>query len=327
MRGLPPGEALAWAMVEGLAITYFPDSDRPDERVPILEEGAVFTDMDVYPPRESALRGRFVGGSGDLSGISLLAYNDTRTVGIGDNALEDGSFAVGRLHGGAYTLMVYASDEGFVDDFVRDDSGEPVVFDVPDEGVTEEFEISLPIGASISGVVTDRYSGEPVYGAYVVATSVDGSGSEAMETGVDGVFALTGLREARWELRVDHQAFCEGDPDWVDVYFDDAVDPALAEAVTLLPGDRLEWNPTMPPDRDHDSMDDVWEAEVGLDPAAADGEIDSDGDGYTNLEEYRLGTDPLSGREKEGCGCKGGSEGLFLLLLAPFARRRRARAV
>jgi hypothetical protein len=42
-----------------------------------------------------------------------------------------------------------------------------------------------------------------------------------------------------------------------------------------------------PEDGDHDGMPDSWETEKGLNPAdAADGPMDRDGDGYTNLEEY-----------------------------------------
>jgi len=49
----------------------------------------------------------------------------------------------------------------------------------------------------------------------------------------------------------------------------------------------------VPADTDHDGMPDAWEKEHQLDPAkASDGSIDSDGDGYTNVEEYLNGTDP-----------------------------------
>jgi pectate lyase len=40
-------------------------------------------------------------------------------------------------------------------------------------------------------------------------------------------------------------------------------------------------------DSDHDGMADKWELEVGLDPSdSSDGNLDLDGDGYTNIEEY-----------------------------------------
>lgn len=42
-----------------------------------------------------------------------------------------------------------------------------------------------------------------------------------------------------------------------------------------------------PPDSDHDGMPDSWEREMGLDPNdPADGLLDADGDGYTNVEAY-----------------------------------------
>ena len=52
----------------------------------------------------------------------------------------------------------------------------------------------------------------------------------------------------------------------------------------------------VPKDTDEDGMPDAWEVEYDLDAnSAADGSIDSDGDGYTNVEEYLNGTNP---REK-----------------------------
>ena len=46
-------------------------------------------------------------------------------------------------------------------------------------------------------------------------------------------------------------------------------------------------------DSDHDGMPDTWERKHQLNPAqAGDGSIDTDGDGYTNVEEYLNGTDP-----------------------------------
>ena len=47
-------------------------------------------------------------------------------------------------------------------------------------------------------------------------------------------------------------------------------------------------------DSDHDGMFDLWEQSHGFDPNnSADALTDSDGDGYTNLEEFLNGTNPL----------------------------------
>lgn len=45
-------------------------------------------------------------------------------------------------------------------------------------------------------------------------------------------------------------------------------------------------------DTDGDGISDGWEVDNSLDPLVNDASIDSDGDGYTNLEEYLKNTDP-----------------------------------
>jgi pectate lyase len=48
------------------------------------------------------------------------------------------------------------------------------------------------------------------------------------------------------------------------------------------------------PDSDHDGMPDDWELKYKLNPSlSADARLDADGDGYTNVEEYLNGTNPL----------------------------------
>jgi len=47
-----------------------------------------------------------------------------------------------------------------------------------------------------------------------------------------------------------------------------------------------------PLDKDGDGMNDYWEEQNGFNPNIADGNLDRDEDGYTNLEEYLNGTSP-----------------------------------
>jgi hypothetical protein len=56
------------------------------------------------------------------------------------------------------------------------------------------------------------------------------------------------------------------------------------------------------PDDDNDGMPDEWELKFNLDPFNnADANEDADGDGLTNLEEYKLGTDPTK-KDTDGDG-------------------------
>ena len=61
----------------------------------------------------------------------------------------------------------------------------------------------------------------------------------------------------------------------------------------------LAGNPVTPAaiklnDNDSDGMADDWETQNGLNPSSDDSAGDSDGDGYTNLQEYNARTDPRS---------------------------------
>jgi len=66
--------------------------------------------------------------------------------------------------------------------------------------------------------------------------------------------------------------------------------------------------PACPGDRDCDGLPDDWEERNGLDPDnAADALADADGDGLTNKQEYKLGTNPRSA-DTDGDGIPDGED-------------------
>jgi hypothetical protein len=323
--GLFPGELLVWAVSPGLGRTYWPDADRPAERVLATEGGEVIAGIDLLMPAESRLRGQII-GSGDLTAVNVALVNDDGTVAHSAGLDASGVFVIPALRSGAWTLEVYGSEVGFVEGPLRDAAGERVSFEVPEADELDLGRVDVAAGASISGRAVALGSGEPVYGAAIIAESAGAVPVRRIAfTWIDGTFEIPGLREGSWSLELAYAPFCVQDPGWIGVHWPGVIDGDLAGRVDLSAGERFTWDPVVPPDADLDGMDDLWEVANGLDPSVDDATGDPDGDGFTNRQEYRLGTDPNQVYER-GCDCAGTRVVLVLPALALFTRRRRGRS-
>jgi len=325
--GLPPGDVLLWGGAEGHALTYLGGGGSPGDSRSVPEEGDVGEGFDLYLPAESRLVGQVEDGSGqDLSGVTLLAYHESMRSGLGDVVDVNGEFQVGRLHGEAYYLYVYAAQEGFLDDFVRGSDGEPVLYELEPEADSDPISVSLPRGSSLSGTVR-RADGEgAVYGASVVLQAEDEEVRvRVIHTERDGTWEVKGLQAGTWRARAQYDPICLEDGGFAIQWWEGARSMEDSETVELVAGDsQAGMDFDLSEDNDFDGMAGEWEREHGLDPERDDGEEDADGDGFTNLQEYLDDTDP--NEREEGCGCtthrSGGWFGLGWLVVIASRRRR-----
>ena len=326
--GLPPGDVLNWANSPGLAQTYLPDTDRPGATVAMHEEGDSRDDLHLQLPEEAIFEFEFIDAhTGEpVVGPGGLLYNDAHTVGFGNVADDDGLLVIDRLHGGDWTLYVWGADDGYADDWIRTDDGEEQVFSI-DEADTQRVVVPLERSARLAGQVVDD-SGHPVDGIAITAIRDDGSGLAATSN-PDGTFVLGGLGAGVWTVSVTYTAICPGDPGYVTTHWPGTPNGDWARPLTLGPGEqRTDILFKVPTDADLDEMADDWERHHGLDPANPDDALeDPDGDTYTNLDEYRMGTDPFNGTPKvEQCGCHTSPSRWSLawlpLVLLAAARRR-----
>lgn len=326
-QGLPPGDVITWASLDGYGLTYYPDADRPGESLPAPDEGTSLTGVDLSLPWESRLVGVIDADRDDWSGGSILVYNDSYTVGVGGAVDADGRFSVGRLHGGDYRVYLYLEDEGYLDDYLRLDDGERRVVSVPDDDDSDELVVVPVAGGVLEGTVTDD-AGDPVYGAVVFADPGDADvQAQAAVSDHDGRYRLEGLSALPYTVEAYVTAYCADDGGFVKTWWPGEVDESRATTLSPDAGETLGGvDFVLAIDNDHDGMSDAWERQVGLDPTRDDSDEDPDGDGYNNLAEYLLGTDPTQQAEdgcRGGCGAVPAGQGTWLWALGLLGWRRR----
>lgn len=326
---VPKGNAQVWVQEDGWATTWYPSADRPGEPVAFDAEGQVRAGIDVVVRPEARLSVRVEGPGGvAVVGAEVEAHNDDGSVLVRSTTDSNGAAELRRLSPGTWTVEIEAERAGFVDTWITSGNGQPREFVLAEGELLEVGQVVIPSEARLTGRVLDE-AGGPIHGA--VVTAVDAEGlvhSFDAVTDADGVYGVGGLPEGSWLLFAQFEPRCDHQHGYVTTWYPGEANEAWARAVDVGAGGvASNLDLVLAFDDDHDGMADGWEAEQGLDPARDDSAEDPDDDGYTNLEEFLLGTDPLEGSGPlSRCGGGGcGGQALALLPLALWARGRRRR--
>ena len=152
----------------------------------------VVTEVDGVTPISNAfVRAENLGGGGG-----------SRTL-----ALADGTYTIDGLATGSYRVV--AEKDGYVEEFWQEtslyESSTPVVVTPP--GDTGGINFTLETGGSISGVVTDQATGQPIPNAFVNAFLDHASGGGGTMTAPDGNYTIDGLLPASYIVRAQAPGF------------------------------------------------------------------------------------------------------------------------
>lgn len=321
---LPPGAARIWVTAPGHATTFYPDSPTPGATVTVTDalatEGVALT---LAP--EARFTGRLAVPD-DVTGTTITLVDPARSVQTTVSVAADGTFLVDRMGAGTWRVEVTPAEElPYVWGPLLTSEGNLLEITLEPGEELDAGELPLPEGATIRGVTRDRSSGDPIYGAWVYVENASTGTSRLVYSGKKGHYEARRLPAGVYRVHAEYEHYCRGDRDWVARHYPDQRNGVLTGTLPLAAGQVVHWSPKMPYDVDHDKMGDGWEDGYGLKVGKRDGLDDLDGDGFSNLDEYLLGTDPSDGRGCDG-GCAGGGSWLALFPLVAFTGRRRSMA-
>jgi hypothetical protein len=180
------------------------------------------------------------------------------------------------------------------------------------------------IASWISGIVKDS-SDQPIHNAVVTIDSLE------INTLSDGHY-LSMIRGGTYLISASANCYISSPSETIVIpegasipkdftlqKSDDDDGDGFPNNCDAFPDDINEWLDTdedgignnADPDDDNDGMPDTWEQQHTLNPLVNDAAEDEDGDGFTNLQEYRGGSDPNNPASKPAMG----RHSIILLLL------------
>ncbi|MCD6461303.1 MAG: carboxypeptidase regulatory-like domain-containing protein, partial [Thermoplasmata archaeon] len=263
------------------------------------------TTADIYlTPRPLSLVSLQVfasGGGGGLADVSVDVHENVQ-----GNDTKYNLYLSGTTDQNGWYNFTVPDGEGTIDLTAPGYWQRTVNFTVPASGVSATLEPLVP-DATVSG--SFYFDGSLVLdlGGSVTATVTSPYGTyyTTAYTNTDGVYTLS-LPEGDVELFYSYGSFYDRDSFYVTSGQQMTRDLYISPTWTHLYGYVTEGTyvgaPSgIPDDLDGDMMPDEWETNHSLDPTwPGDAMEDTDGDGYTNIQEYMAGTDPRDPNSNPG---------------------------
>lgn len=228
-RGMPPGDYKVQFRGNDpdLVDEWFENKADYDSADPVTLAEARDTTIDAELGDASHIVGQVTDPQGDPVRAKVHAYGPGGT--FTDNTARDGSYDIGGLGEGSYSLQITPTEpsalisEWWQDERDADDADAIQIGSVQ----TVTADVTLDVGAEITGTVVDQ-ADQPVEGVTVRAT---GAESEKTLTAADGTYTLSGLEPGRYRVRFQPTGSLA--PQW----FDGADTQEDATELTVGPGE------------------------------------------------------------------------------------------
>lgn len=204
---IAPGTYKVLATLAGHGPTYFGNTASFAAATPVtVTAGVVTANTNISLPRHGGIKGQVVDELGvAISGAFVQAFNAATGQSVTTAGPTDatGAFTFGRFlsPGVSYKLLAQASGYRhlFFGGGVDLSTATPVA--VPPAEDQQDIVIVVRRGASISGAIHDRATGNPIAGANVFVQRLASSnffGFFGATTAADGTYTIAGLHEGFW---------------------------------------------------------------------------------------------------------------------------------
>ncbi|MCC6153632.1 MAG: sigma-70 family RNA polymerase sigma factor [Candidatus Hydrogenedentes bacterium] len=133
-----------------------------------------------------------------MPGISLALEGEARLEPVSVETGPDGSFKSPISPAGLYNVAL--KEEGYTTD-------DTVKAEVDEDSVASNIQIKVRLGGTISGVVRDKITGDPIAGATVTASAESRPARSSSPTDASGDYVIFGLAKAQYGVQAEADGY------------------------------------------------------------------------------------------------------------------------